>query len=182
MLLVSWDGLFYRRFAHIGDGAWNTGHFLREFSQDFLSRSIVRDLQDFSSWGVSWAVCWLKETRVWDNLKRRSDIIELKMMIISLKVNYNCQSGRKHERVGFYAIWYAWPCELRWWASPPQLDLLGPWIFLIVPESTYEGGVKSALGVGYASYDLISVYGFLPKDLWIFPGWASGLIHVEMLV
>ena len=29
------------------------------------------------------------------------------MMIISLKVNYNCQSGRKHDRVGFYAIWYA---------------------------------------------------------------------------
>jgi len=44
------------------------------------------------------------------------------------------------------------------------------WIFLIVLESTYEGGVKSALGVGYASYDLISVYGFLPKGLWIFPG------------
>jgi len=38
------------------------------------------------------------------------------------------------------------------------------WIFLIVLESTYEGGVKSALGVDYASYDLISVYGFLPKD------------------
>jgi hypothetical protein len=44
------------------------------------------------------------------------------------------------------------------------------WIFLLVPESTYEGGVMSALGVGYASYDLISIYGFLPKDLWIFPG------------
>jgi len=43
------------------------------------------------------------------------------------------------------------------------------WIFLIVLESTYKGGVKSALGVGYALYDLISVYGFLPKDLWIFP-------------
>ena len=39
------------------------------------------------------------------------------------------------------------------------------WIFLIVPESTYEGGVESALGVGYASYDLVSIYGFLPKDL-----------------
>ncbi len=25
MLLVSWDGLFYRRFALIGYGAWNTG-------------------------------------------------------------------------------------------------------------------------------------------------------------
>jgi len=44
------------------------------------------------------------------------------------------------------------------------------WIFLIVPESMYEGGVESALGVGYVSYDLISVYGFLQKDLWIFPG------------
>jgi len=44
------------------------------------------------------------------------------------------------------------------------------WIFLIVPESTQEGGVKSALGVGYDLYDLISIYGFLPKDLWIFPG------------
>ena len=44
------------------------------------------------------------------------------------------------------------------------------WIFLLVPKSTYEGGVKSALGVGSASYDLISIYGFLQKDLWIFPG------------
>jgi hypothetical protein len=43
------------------------------------------------------------------------------------------------------------------------------WIFLIVPESTYEGGIKTALGVGYALYDLISVYGFLPENLWIFP-------------
>ena len=37
------------------------------------------------------------------------------------------------------------------------------WIFLNVLESTYKEGVKSALGVGYTSYDLISVYGFLPK-------------------
>ena len=44
------------------------------------------------------------------------------------------------------------------------------WIFLIVPESTYEGGIKSALGVGYPLYDMIAVYGFLLKDLWIFPG------------
>ena len=44
------------------------------------------------------------------------------------------------------------------------------WIFLIVLETKYEGGVKSALGVGYVLYDLVSVYGFLPKDLWIFPG------------
>ena len=44
------------------------------------------------------------------------------------------------------------------------------WIFLVAPESTYKGGVKSALGVGYDLCDLISVYGFLPKDLWIFPG------------
>jgi len=44
------------------------------------------------------------------------------------------------------------------------------WIFLIIPESTYEGGVESAHGVGYTLYDLISVYGFLTKDLWIFTG------------
>ena len=44
------------------------------------------------------------------------------------------------------------------------------WIFLIVPESTYEGSVESALGVGYVLYDLVSVHGFLPKDHWIFPG------------
>jgi len=46
------------------------------------------------------------------------------------------------------------------------------WIFLIVPESTYKGGIESdlGLGVGYVSYDLVSVYRFLPKDLWIFPG------------
>ena len=90
------------------------------------------------------------------------------MMIKSLKVNYKCQSGSRHDRVGFYAICYVRSCELRWWASPPSVG--SSWIFLIVPESTYEGGVKSALGVGYALYDLISVYGFLPKDLWIFPG------------
>jgi len=44
---------------------------------------------------------------------------------MSLKVNYKCQSGRKRNRVGFYAIWHVRSCELRWWASPPQLDLLG---------------------------------------------------------
>jgi hypothetical protein len=44
------------------------------------------------------------------------------------------------------------------------------WIFLIVLKSTYEGSVESALGVGYVSYDLVSIYGFLPKDLGIFPG------------
>ncbi len=27
------------------------------------------------------------------------------MMIISLKVNYKCQSGRKRDRVGFYVIY-----------------------------------------------------------------------------
>ena len=46
-------------------------------------------------------------------------------MIMSFQVNYKCQSGRKRDRVGFYAIWYVRSCELRWWASPPQLDLLG---------------------------------------------------------
>jgi hypothetical protein len=56
------------------------------------------------------------------------------------------------------------------------------WIFLIVLESTYEGGVKSAFGMGYTLYDLISVYGFLPKDLWIFPGGGVGLIYVGMPV
>jgi hypothetical protein len=61
--------------------------------------------------------------------------------------------------------------------STMQTEVLGfstsvgsSWTFLIVLESTDEGGIKSALGVGYASYDLIFVYGFLPKDLWIFPG------------
>ena len=47
------------------------------------------------------------------------------MMIMSLKVNYKCQSGRKRDPVGFYMIWYVRPIKLRWWASPPQLDLLG---------------------------------------------------------
>ena len=47
------------------------------------------------------------------------------MMIMSLNVNYKCQSGRKCDRVGFYTIWYVRACKLRWWASPPQLDLLG---------------------------------------------------------
>ena len=28
------------------------------------------------------------------------------MMIMSLKVNYKYQSGRKRDRVGFYGIWY----------------------------------------------------------------------------
>ena len=47
------------------------------------------------------------------------------MMIMSLKVNNKCQSGRKRDCVGFNTIWYVRSCKLRWWASPPQLDLLG---------------------------------------------------------
>ena len=91
---------------------------------------------------VSWAICWLKKTRVWDNLKRRSDIIELKMMIMILKVNYKCQSGRKCNRVGFYTIWYVgpWKTEVVGFST----SVGSSWIFLIVPESTYEGGVCSA--------------------------------------
>jgi hypothetical protein len=45
-------------------------------------------------------------------------------MIMSLKVNYKCQSRWVCIHVGFYVMWYVWSCELRWWASPPQLDLL----------------------------------------------------------
>jgi hypothetical protein len=84
-------------------------------------------------------------------------------MIMSLKVNYKCQSGGMCNHVGFYVMWYVRSCELRWWASPPQLVF---WIFLIVLGSTYEGGVESALGVDSASDDLILIYRFLPKDLW----------------
>ena len=54
----------------------------------------------------------------------RSDIIKVKVMIMSLKVNYKCQSGGMMcIHVGFYVIWYVLSCKLRWWASPPQLDL-----------------------------------------------------------
>ena len=45
-------------------------------------------------------------------------------MIISLKVNYKSQSGGMCNHVGFYVMWYVRSWELRWWASPPQLDLL----------------------------------------------------------
>ena len=43
-------------------------------------------------------------------------------------------------------------------------------IFLIVLGSTYKGGIESALGVDSASYDLLLIDRFLPKDLWIFLG------------
>ncbi len=45
-------------------------------------------------------------------------------MIMSLKVNYKCQSGRMCNHVGFYVMWYVRSCKLRRWASPLQLDLL----------------------------------------------------------
>jgi hypothetical protein len=45
-------------------------------------------------------------------------------MIYDLKVNYKWQSGGMCIHVGFYMMCYVWSRELRWWASPPQLDLL----------------------------------------------------------
>ncbi len=56
--------------------------------------------------------------------KRISDMIELRMMIMSLKVNYKCQSWRVCNHIGFYVMWYVRSCKLRWCASPLQLDLL----------------------------------------------------------
>ncbi len=42
------------------------------------------------------------------------------------------------------------------------------WIFPLVLESTYKGAVGSAIRVDSGPYDLVLVYRFLPKDLWIF--------------
>ena len=48
------------------------------------------------------------------------------------------------------------------------------WIFPLVPESTYEGAVGSAICLNSDPYNLILVYRFLSKDLWIFSGWCGG--------
>jgi len=90
-------------------------------------------------------------------------------MITSLKVNYKCQSGGMYNHVGFYMMWYVRSCELRWCCGLLHLSWIF-WIFLIVLRSTYKGGVESALGVDSATYVLILIYRFLPKDLWIFLG------------
>jgi hypothetical protein len=37
-------------------------------------------------------------------------------------------------------------------------------------EFTYEGAIGSAIGVDSGPYDLVLIYRFLPKDLWIFLG------------
>ncbi len=44
------------------------------------------------------------------------------------------------------------------------------WIFPLILESTYKGAVGSAIGVDSGPYDLVLVYRFLAKDLWIFLG------------
>ncbi len=48
------------------------------------------------------------------------------------------------------------------------------WIFPLILEPTYEGAIGSAIGVDYGLYDLVLVYSFLWKDLWIFPSWCVG--------
>jgi hypothetical protein len=55
-----------------------------------------------------------------------------------LKVN-KCQSGGMHNRVGFYTIWYVRSCGRG--GGLLYLSWIF-WIFLIVLESTYEGGVE----------------------------------------
>ena len=60
-------------------------------------------------------------------------------MITSLKVNNKCQSGGMRNRVGFYMIWYVRSCN--WGGGLLHLSWIF-WIFLIVLESTYEGGIK----------------------------------------
>ena len=61
--------------------------------------------------------------------------------------------------VGFYVMWYIWSCK---------------WIFPLILESTYEKAVGSAIGVDSGPYDLVLIYRFLLKDLWIFLGWCVG--------
>ena len=48
------------------------------------------------------------------------------------------------------------------------------WIFPLVLKSTYKGAIGSAFGVYSGPCDLVLVYRFLSKDLWIFSGWCGG--------
>jgi hypothetical protein len=48
------------------------------------------------------------------------------------------------------------------------------WIFPLVLKSTYEGAIGLASCSNSNPYDLILVYRFLSKDLWIFSGWCGG--------
>ncbi len=73
-----------------------------------------------------WAICWHrirmkgkscneKVTEIRDN----NEIMRLKWM----KNELECRSERMCIHMGFYVIQYIWSREVRWWASPPHIDL-----------------------------------------------------------
>ncbi len=58
--------------------------------------------------------------------------------------------------------------QVRWWTSPPQMDL-SPRTRVYV-----WGGRWSAICSNSNPYDLLLTYRFLSKDLWIFSSWCGG--------
>ena len=75
---------------------------------------------------VSWAVCWHKirmkvksHNEEVKEIRDNNEIMRLKWM----KSDLECRSKRMCIHVGFYVIQYIQLCGVRWWTSPPQMDL-----------------------------------------------------------
>ncbi len=75
---------------------------------------------------VSWAICWhriqMKVTSRNEEVKEICDNNEI-MRLKWMKSDLECRSKRVCIHVGFYVIQYIRSCEVRWWTSPPQMDL-----------------------------------------------------------
>jgi hypothetical protein len=99
-------------------------------------------------------------------------VITMKLWVLNeFKMNWNelrCQSERMCIHVGFYVIIVHAIARKEVSTLTPQMDLS------LVPESTYEGAIGSAICSNSDPYDLLLTYRFLSKDLWIFSGWCGG--------
>ncbi len=104
--------------------------------------------------------CNEKVTEICDN----NEIMRLKWM----KNELECRSERICIHVGFYVMYYIWSREVRWWASPPPMDL-SPCTRVYI-----QGGRWVSNWSGFCPYDLVLSYRFLSKDRWIFSGWCGG--------
>ncbi len=99
-------------------------------------------------------------TEICDN----NEIMRLKWM----KNELECWSERMYIHVGFYVIQYIQLWEVRWWTSPPQMDL-SPRARVYIQVGRWVSDRSE-----FCPYDLVLSYRFLSKDLWIFSSWCGG--------
>ena len=99
-------------------------------------------------------------------------VITMKLWVLNeFKMNWNelrCRSERMCIHVGFYVIVVHKIARKEVSTLIPQMDLS------LVPESTYEGAIGSAICLNSNPYNLLLTYRFPSIDLWIFSSWYGG--------